>query len=117
MPTAHHGEVALEAATVPVKKALLSGYRPSVARRRTVPARRAEVYPAPTRCKLTARRAAHRASPENGMKGLDIRKFFDPRYTPEGGTVPIYPPALAESPLNLHTHGLHVSPRGNWTMC
>ena len=28
-------------------------------------------------------------------------------------TVPIYPPALASAPLNLHTHGLHVSPDGN----
>lgn len=32
---------------------------------------------------------------------------------PKGGEVPIYPPALTESPLNLHTHGLHVSPSGN----
>ena len=27
--------------------------------------------------------------------------------------MPIYPPALDEAPLNLHTHGLHVSPSGN----
>ena len=33
--------------------------------------------------------------------------------TPKGGEVPIYPPTLTESPLNLHTHGLHVSPSGN----
>ena len=32
--------------------------------------------------------------------------------TPKGGDVPIYPPALKQSPLNLHTHGLHVSPSG-----
>ena len=25
----------------------------------------------------------------------------------------IYPPALTSAPLNLHTHGLHVSPSGN----
>ena len=27
--------------------------------------------------------------------------------------MPIYPPALTSAPLNLHTHGLHVSPVGN----
>ena len=27
--------------------------------------------------------------------------------------MPIYPPTLTEAPLNLHTHGLHVSPSGN----
>ena len=27
--------------------------------------------------------------------------------------MPIYPPQLTEAPLNLHTHGLHVSPSGN----
>ncbi|WP_407816934.1 multicopper oxidase domain-containing protein, partial [Staphylococcus aureus] len=27
--------------------------------------------------------------------------------------VPIYPPALTSAPLNLHTHGVHVSPDGN----
>ena len=50
---------------------------------------------------------------DNDLAGLDIEDFFDPAMTPKGGDVPIYPPTLDEAPLNLHTHGLHVSPSGN----
>lgn len=50
---------------------------------------------------------------DNDLAGLDIQDFFDPAMTPKGGDVPIYPPTLEEAPLNLHTHGLHVSPSGN----
>ena len=27
--------------------------------------------------------------------------------------MPLYPRQLTASPLNLHTHGMHVSPKGN----
>ena len=37
--------------------------------------------------------------------------------TPAGGDVPIYPPALESAPINLHTHGLHVSPAATPTTC
>jgi FtsP/CotA-like multicopper oxidase with cupredoxin domain len=50
---------------------------------------------------------------DNDLQGLTIQDYYDPAMTPKGGEVPIYPPALKESPLNLHTHGLHVSPSGN----
>jgi FtsP/CotA-like multicopper oxidase with cupredoxin domain len=50
---------------------------------------------------------------ENGLTDLTIRDFYDPKYTPIGEEVPLYSPQLTESPLNLHTHGLHVSPKGN----
>ena len=50
---------------------------------------------------------------DNDLQGLDDRDFNDPAFTPQDGEVPIYPPALREAPLNLHTHGLHVSPSGN----
>ena len=50
---------------------------------------------------------------ENGLSGLTIRDYFSPQYTPKGGTVPIYPEQLTSSPLNLHIHGVHVSPKGN----
>ena len=50
---------------------------------------------------------------DNDLQGLTIKDFYDPAFTPKGGEVPIYPPTLTESPLNLHTHGLHVSPSGN----
>ena len=50
---------------------------------------------------------------ENALTGLTIRDFFDPRYIAKGEAVPLYPEQLSSSPLNLHVHGLHVSPKGN----
>ena len=50
---------------------------------------------------------------ENGLTGLTIRDYFDPQYTPKGEAVPIYPEKMTSSPLNLHVHGVHVSPKGN----
>jgi FtsP/CotA-like multicopper oxidase with cupredoxin domain len=50
---------------------------------------------------------------DNGLSGLTIRDFHDPALTAAGKTIPIYPEPMTSSPLNLHVHGLHVSPRGN----
>ncbi len=50
---------------------------------------------------------------DNAMTGLTIKDFYDPAYTPKGEAVDIYPPQLASSPFNLHTHGMHISPKGN----
>ena len=50
---------------------------------------------------------------DNALTGLTIRDFFDPQYTAKGEEVPLYPPMMASSPLNLHVHGVHVSPKGN----
>src|SRR5262249_17108760 len=50
---------------------------------------------------------------ENDLTGLTIRDYFSPQYTPKGQSVPIYPEQMTSSPINLHTHGAHISPRGN----
>ena len=50
---------------------------------------------------------------DNALTGLTIKDFFDPAYTAKGEEVPHYPPQMTSSPLNLHTHGIHVSPKGN----
>src|ERR1700736_2842452 len=50
---------------------------------------------------------------ENGLSGLTIRDYFSPQYTPKGQSVPVYPEQMTASPINLHTHGAHISPRGN----
>ena len=50
---------------------------------------------------------------DNALTGLTIRDFFDPQYTAKGEEVPLYPPMMTSSPLNLHVHGVHVSPKGN----
>ena len=50
---------------------------------------------------------------DNALTGLTIRDFFDPQYTAKGEEVPLYPPMMTSSPINLHVHGVHVSPKGN----
>ena len=50
---------------------------------------------------------------DNALSGLTIRDFFDPQYTAKGEEVPLYPEQMTSSPLNLHVHGVHVSPKGN----
>ncbi|MFY9663206.1 MAG: multicopper oxidase domain-containing protein, partial [Candidatus Cybelea sp.] len=49
----------------------------------------------------------------NELRNLTIPDFYDPKYTPKGQTVPLYPTMMTSSPFNLHVHGAHVSPRGN----
>ena len=49
----------------------------------------------------------------NELRNLTIRDFYDPKYTPKGQTVPLYPQMMTSAPFNLHVHGAHVSPRGN----
>lgn len=109
--TAHQGEVALDTAAVPVKNALLFGYRLVRGKASNGELAAKNVYPAPTLQVFPGERLVIHL--ENGLSGLDIRDFYDPRYTPVGGPVPIYPEKLTVSPLNLHTHGLHISPKGN----
>ena len=46
----------------------------------------------------------------NGLKDLTIPDLVDPTLTPSNETVPLTPRISRSMPLNLHTHGLHVSP-------
>ena len=50
---------------------------------------------------------------DNALTGLTIDDYFSPEYTAANGAVPIYPIQMKSSPLNLHVHGIHVSPKGN----
>jgi FtsP/CotA-like multicopper oxidase with cupredoxin domain len=69
------------------------------------------VYPGPTlRVEPGEKLIVHY---DNDLANLDIADFYDPAFTPKDGEVPVYPPTLKEAPLNLHTHGLHISPSGN----
>jgi Multicopper oxidase len=78
----------------------------------------------PGRCRSTtsadvfsSSRAICSASPpihlDNALSGLTIRDLIDPRYIPKGEEVPLYPDQMTSSPINLHIHGVHVSPKGN----
>lgn len=109
--TARQGEARLDTVARPVKNFLLLDYE--LVRGRASDGRREgrNLYPAPTLQVFPGERLIVHF--ENGLSGLTIRDLYDPSYTAAGQTVPLYPAQLRESPLNLHTHGLHVSPKGN----
>src|ERR1700729_4666487 len=69
------------------------------------------MYPAPTLHVEPGERLIVHIN--NELRNLSIPDYYDPRYTPAGQTVPKYPTMLTSSPINLHVHGAHVSPRGN----
>jgi len=71
----------------------------------------ANLYPAPTLQVFPGETLI--VHMDNALTDLTITDFFSPQYTPTGGTVPIYPIQLTSAPINLHVHGLHVSPKGN----
>ena len=109
--TARQGEVKLDTVAKPVKNFLLLDYE--LMRGTASDGRKSgqNMYPAPTLQVFPGERLIVHF--ENGLSGLTIRDFYNPAYTAVGQTVPLYPEQLRESPLNLHTHGLHVSPKGN----
>ena len=71
----------------------------------------AHQYPAPTLQVQPGERLIVHIN--NELRNLTIPDFYDPKYTPKGQTVPLYPTMMTSSPFNLHVHGAHVSPRGN----
>ena len=109
--TARQGEAMLDTVAVPVKNFLLFDYEliRGTASDGNVSGR--NLYPAPTLQVFPGEKLI--VHYENALSGLTIRDFFSPQYTPKGQPVPTYPEQMTESPLNLHTHGLHISPRGN----
>jgi len=109
--SAGQGEVKLDTVARPVKNFLLLNYE--LVRGTASDGRKSgkNLYPAPTLQVFPGERLIVHF--ENGLSGLTIRDFYNPAYVANDKTVPIYPEQLAESPLNLHTHGLHVSPKGN----
>jgi FtsP/CotA-like multicopper oxidase with cupredoxin domain len=109
--SAHQGTVNLDTVKEPVTNFLVFGYDLIKGTSSDGSTKGDNVYPAPTlRVSPGEKLIVHY---DNDLQGLKIQDFYDPAFTPKGGEVPIYPPTLTEAPLNLHTHGLHVSPSGN----
>lgn len=44
---------------------------------------------------------------------MTIQDYFNPQIHTGNETVPLYPDPLTSSPMNLHIHGIHISPVGN----
>lgn len=109
--SAHQGTVNLDTVKEPVTNFLVYGFDLIKGTSSDGSTKGDNLYPAPTlRVEPGERLIIHY---DNDLRDLSIQDFYDPAFTPVGGQVPIYPPTLTESPLNLHTHGLHVSPDGN----
>jgi len=109
--TAHQGVARFDTVAGPVKNVLVFAY--TVIRGAASDGKMSgdDLYPAPTLQVWPGETLIVHMN--DGLTGLTIRDYYDPAYTPKGGRVPLYPPQLRSSPLNLHVHGLHVTPRGN----
>ena len=109
--TAQQGEISLDTVVTPVKNAILFSYEVIRGTASNGEATGANQYPAPTLQvhpgdKLTVHL-------DNALFGLTIRDYYDPQFSAKDEAVPLYPKPLTQAPINLHTHGLHVSPKGN----
>ena len=109
--TARQGEAKLDTVATPVKNFLLFDYQVIRGTASDGQMSGGNLYPAPTLQVFPGETLIVHL--ENGLSDLTIRDYFSPQYTPKGETVPIYPEQLTSSPLNLHVHGIHVSPKGN----
>ena len=109
--TARQGQATLDTVAKPVQNFLLFDYE--VIRGTASDGQKlgGNLYPAPTLQVFPGERLIVHF--ENGLSGLTIRDYFSPQYTPAGHPVPLYPEQMTSSPINLHTHGAHISPRGN----
>jgi FtsP/CotA-like multicopper oxidase with cupredoxin domain len=109
--TAHQGEVRLDTVAVPVKNFLVFAYEVNRGTASNGKMSDDNLYPAPTLQVFPGETLIVHL--DNALSGLTIRDFFDPKYTPKGEEVPLYPQQVTASPINLHVHGVHVSPKGN----
>ena len=109
--TARQGQARLDTVATPVHNFLLFDYEVIRGTASDGQSSGGNLYPAPTLQVYPGERLIIHF--ENGLSGLTIRDFFNPQYTPKGQPIPIYPEQMTSSPINLHIHGAHISPRGN----
>jgi FtsP/CotA-like multicopper oxidase with cupredoxin domain len=109
--TARQGQATLDTVATPVQNFLLFDYELIRGTASDGRSSGGNLYPAPTLQVFPGEKLIVHL--ENGLTGLTIRDYFSPQYTASGRPVPIYPEQMTSSPINLHTHGAHISPRGN----
>jgi FtsP/CotA-like multicopper oxidase with cupredoxin domain len=109
--TAHQGAALLDTVTTPVQNFLLFDYELIHGTASDGKQSGKSLYPAPTLQVYPGETLIVHL--DNALTGLTIEDYFSPEYTATQGTVPLYPIQMKSSPLNLHVHGIHVSPKGN----
>jgi FtsP/CotA-like multicopper oxidase with cupredoxin domain len=109
--TARQGQATLDTVSRPVQNFLLFSYELIRGAASDASRSGSNMYPAPTLQVFPGETLIVHL--ENDLDGLTIRDFFSPQYIAKGQPVPLYPEQMTSSPMNLHVHGVHVSPRGN----
>jgi FtsP/CotA-like multicopper oxidase with cupredoxin domain len=109
--TAKQGEATLDTVAKPVKNFLLFNYELMRGTASNGQNSGSNLYPGPTLQVFPGEKLIVHF--ENELRDLTIKDYFVPQYTPKGESVPLYPPQMTSSPINLHTHGAHISPKGN----
>ncbi len=109
--TARQGHATLDTVAMPVQNFLLFDYEVIRGTASNGQKSGGNLYPAPTLQVFPGERLIVHF--ENRLTDLTIRDYFIPQYTAKGEAVPLYPEQMTSSPINLHTHGAHISPKGN----
>ncbi len=109
--TARQGEATLDTVAKPVKNFLLFNYEVIRGTASNGQNSGTNLYPGPTLQVFPGEKMIVHF--ENELSNLTIKDYFIPQYTAKDQPVPLYPPPMTASPINLHTHGAHISPKGN----
>jgi FtsP/CotA-like multicopper oxidase with cupredoxin domain len=109
--TARQGRATLDTVAAPVEGFLLFDYEVIRGTASNGKKSGGNLYPAPTLQVFPGERLVVHFG--NSLSDLTIRDYFTPQYTSKGQPVPLYPEQMTSSPINLHTHGAHISPKGN----
>jgi FtsP/CotA-like multicopper oxidase with cupredoxin domain len=109
--TARQGQANFDTVGKPVSNCLLFSYNLIRGSASDGQNSGSNLYPAPTLKVYPGERMIVHF--ENELKDLTIKDYFIPAYTAKGQPIPLYPPQMKESPINLHIHGAHISPKGN----
>jgi FtsP/CotA-like multicopper oxidase with cupredoxin domain len=109
--TAHQGYARLDTVAGPVQNFLVFAYQVARGVASNGEMSGDNLYPAPTLQVFPGETLIVHL--DNALTGLTIRDYFNPQYTAKGKEVLLYPEQMTSSPLNLHVHGVHVSPKGN----
>ncbi len=109
--TARQGEASLDTVAKPAKNFLLFSYEIIRGTASNGQNTGRNLYPGPTLQVYPGEKLIVHF--ENELNNLTIRDYFVPSYTAKGQPVALYPEQMTSSPINLHTHGAHISPKGN----
>ncbi|HEY9677652.1 MAG TPA: multicopper oxidase domain-containing protein [Drouetiella sp.] len=109
--TARQGEVKLDTVAKPAKNFLLFNYEIIRGTASNGQSTGTNCYPAPTLQVYPGEKLVVHFG--NELSELTIKDYFVPQYSAKDQSVPIYPVQMTSSPINLHIHGAHISPKGN----